>query len=612
MAPTVKARCFSVHVCFMFVVLVASLFATNTKALLVYERQALFDIWTSFVRISHVESGKQVSTLPPFLATVPDELRCCEPFYLPRRISRRRRKRRGIRSGIHARNARNAWVKRTNTGLHPIFGVCANNADLACRQRYIQPVYPASLEPVQWLQRPSWTWGRRRKGTGACLDNLRVLDCAVLPADEEVKVHMALLNVRSLSNKTYVLRDFYNSNALDFMFLTETWMHSGDLAPLRELCPPDTSFFSSPRLTGRGGGVASLFNDSFQCKQVLDGAAFASFELQLFTINNPVILLAVIYRPPKHNNNFISEFADFLSRFILQYDKILIVGDFNIHICCGDKPLVNDFLNVIEFFNLTQFVSGPTHQRGHTLDLVLGYGVSVLINEISALPTLDHLPIVFDVLLPTLHSSGSGRKPQETRSSRYISPQALIDLNLRLPDAVDLVFNQTSSMDCLTESFNGTLQGLLDSVAPVKIRKCRQKSHTPWLNDDLLILRKNCRKIERQWRCSRLQVHFQMWHDALTTYQSRMSAAKAAYYSNVITDNKHNPRLLFDTVAKITQGHRQTVITDLSAHDFLNYFDDRVEVIRSSIPQPLGGSDYTATTCGTCACTQGVCDASVQ
>lgn len=60
-------------------------------------------------------------------------------------------------------------------------------------------------------------------------------------AGEEAKVHMARLNVPSLAKKTFALRDFYNSHALEFMFLTETWMCEGEVATLTELCPPNTS-----------------------------------------------------------------------------------------------------------------------------------------------------------------------------------------------------------------------------------------------------------------------------------------------------------------------------------------------------------------------------------
>ncbi len=48
---------------------------------------------------------------------------------------------------------------------------------------------------------------------------------------------------------------------------------------------------------------------------------------------SPVMfVLATVCRPPGHHTDFIKEFADFLSDLVLVADKVLIVGDFNIHV----------------------------------------------------------------------------------------------------------------------------------------------------------------------------------------------------------------------------------------------------------------------------------------
>lgn len=117
-----------------------------------------------------------------------------------------------------------------------------------------------------------------------CVANLHALECAALPTDKEVKIQMALLDACSLSNETFVFLDFYVSRGLDLMFLTETWMCEGDVAPLTELCPSDSSFFSFPRLCRRGGGIASLFKDTFKCQRTFDHPSYSSFEVQLKVI----------------------------------------------------------------------------------------------------------------------------------------------------------------------------------------------------------------------------------------------------------------------------------------------------------------------------------------
>lgn len=67
-----------------------------------------------------------------------------------------------------------------------------------------------------------------------------------------------------------------------------------------------------------------------------------------------------------------------MASIMTDYDRVLIVGDCNVHVCCPSKPLTKDFLDMIDAFNFLQYVSGPTQEQGHTLDLVLSYGLPVL------------------------------------------------------------------------------------------------------------------------------------------------------------------------------------------------------------------------------------------
>lgn len=70
--------------------------------------------------------------------------------------------------------------------------------------------------------------------------------------------------------------------------------------------------------------------------------------------------------------------------------------------CCPTNSLAKEFFNLIDSFNLTQHVTGPTHNHGHTLDLVLSYGLSVCDIEIVDTVFSDHKSIVFDISLPSI------------------------------------------------------------------------------------------------------------------------------------------------------------------------------------------------------------------
>lgn len=130
------------------------------------------------------------------------------------------------------------------------------------------------------------------------------------------------------------------------------------------------------------------------------------------------ILCVVVYCPPYSNADFLPEFSDFMSYIVLNYDKVIIAGDFNIHIDDLSNRFASEFLNITESFNLVQYVFGPTHKCGHTIDLVftLGLNVSSVIQEDAVIS--DHCPIIFDAQFPCQPVNPC----VPARSSRLINP----------------------------------------------------------------------------------------------------------------------------------------------------------------------------------------------
>lgn len=96
-------------------------------------------------------------------------------------------------------------------------------------------------------------------------------------------------------------------------------------------------YFNSPRTSGRGGGIATVFKSDFKCKQISLSSP-TSFELSLFEMGQShTMLCAVVYRPPKYNTDFLTDFSVFLADIMPKYDRVLIVGDCNIHVCCPEN-----------------------------------------------------------------------------------------------------------------------------------------------------------------------------------------------------------------------------------------------------------------------------------
>lgn len=63
-------------------------------------------------------------------------------------------------------------------------------------------------------------------------------------------------------------------------------------------------------------------------------------------------------------------------------EEVLIMGDFNFHIDDLTNFYAREFLNLLDTFNMSQHVNEPTHQSGHTLDLLITRQGSNLINDI--------------------------------------------------------------------------------------------------------------------------------------------------------------------------------------------------------------------------------------
>jgi len=90
---------------------------------------------------------------------------------------------------------------------------------------------------------------RPRKG-GVNHGNLRSLSYVTRTTSSPAPVRAALINARSLVNKTFFLNEFFSQHNLDFLFVTETWLNIGELSPFSELLLLDCTYFNSLRSTG--------------------------------------------------------------------------------------------------------------------------------------------------------------------------------------------------------------------------------------------------------------------------------------------------------------------------------------------------------------------------
>ncbi len=92
-------------------------------------------------------------------------------------------------------------------------------------------------------------------------------------------------------------------------------------------------------------------------------------------------------------------FTELLSMISSEFDCFAIVGDFNIHIDNAEIKTTKLIITVLNTFDLIQHVHGPTHNRGHTLDLLISRGLNISSIVIKDVALSDHFCIFFDILI---------------------------------------------------------------------------------------------------------------------------------------------------------------------------------------------------------------------
>ena len=199
--------------------------------------------------------------------------------------------------------------------------------------------------------------------------------------------------------------------------------------------------------------------------------------------NNENMTLVVIYRPPPNRRNglsfaqFNSELRDLIDSIILEKDKLVLAGDFNIHIDDISNSDARVFTRTLESYGLDQHVVGQTHEKGHALELLITRADDNILRDISidsASSISDHFWIKsdFNIVKPPLPTKDiCYRKIKNIDSdllSQDIRDSKLADLN-DFETAAELVLE-----------YNTTLRHLLDQHAPEKQRTVTLHPQQPW------------------------------------------------------------------------------------------------------------------------------------
>ncbi len=174
------------------------------------------------------------------------------------------------------------------------------------------------------------------------------------------------------------------------------------------------------------------------------------------------------------------------------------------------------------------------------------------------------------------------------RPGRTIVPATKDRFTNNLPDLSQLlcVPINTNELDKMTSNMGTILSNTLETVAPIKLKKVREKRAAPWYNSYTHSLKKEIRNLERKWRKTNLEVFRIAWKNSMSSYRQALKAARTEHIRKLIDNNQNNPRFLFSTVARLTNNQTSpdlNIPSQFNSNDFMNFFNDKIDNIRNTI-----------------------------
>ncbi len=228
---------------------------------------------------------------------------------------------------------------------------------------------------------------------------------------------------------------------------------------------------------------------------------------------------------------------------------------------------------------MIQHVHGPTHNRGHTLDLFISRGLNISPIVIKDVALSDHFCIFFDILISvtTESRSVSVRKRCINENTSVLFMEAISSTPRISADSVDL----------LLDSFNSKVKNVIDDIAPIKVSKKTGRQKSVWRKSTAVQnMKRQCRKAERMWRKTKLEIHYSIYKDSLHAFIVELATARQTFFSNLINSNLNNTRTLFATVERLINPQSKIpseMLSDSKCNEFASFFSEKISNIRKEI-----------------------------
>jgi len=262
-----------------------------------------------------------------------------------------------------------------------------------------------------------------------------------------------------------------------------------------------------------------------------------------------------------------------LDTLIIEPQKLLIVGDFNVHWDVSSNTTKN-LKDIFYSKALDQHINKATQKHGHTLDLVITRADCGLVKNIVIQPPdlSDHSTIIIKCNV---------EKPAAVKKT--IKYRKLKDINIEefraeLRDGPIGTSATNQSVDELVEEYNGCLSALIEKHAPMITREVYIRDHSPWYTEEVKCAKQEKRRAERRYITHPSAINSDMLKIEKAKYAQICKQARITFYHTKLKGA--DSKIIFRTARDLLHQCKETNLPthdntqDLS-DDFVNFFKIR-------------------------------------
>lgn len=407
------------------------------------------------------------------------------------------------------------------------------------------------------------------------------------PNKQSECLNICYYNIQCLRNKINNVEIIANQSNFDVICLTESWLQNDEVEIFNVVNFNIASFYCRT-LSNHGGVIIYLKrNIKFRTVNYFDFLCEEKhFECAAVQLTNENILIVTIYRSPNGDTNiFFRKIYCMLEIIQNMNSKVVLNGDFNIHINNAALKETKQFFDVIHSFNLKFGVSAPTRVtkiRGKTSqscidNVITNIDYSNISINVTDLHLSDHFGI--QTKIKVLNSNTT-----KIRKMRIISEKNLKSFKSDLSNFDWTFLQNIQNANELFTCFFKILSEKFKYHFPEKNMKQNGNIAIKWFNDDLKQMRNLLEIVSIIRKNTESEDVNNLYRILKQDYRKNIQHAKKAANRNFIESSTNKSRATWQLINSQLKKENNTHF-DISPENFNNFFVNIADNIIKDVPQ---------------------------